>query len=261
MPDREPTEAFDVGNALDALLLDGRKAYRQRVAVVKPGWPEKPTAAQVNSANPTADAKKRIRFWTRFYERSTGKILLSHENARLVEIMRSFALANANFKALVRGGESQVTFRSAFKHFTIQARPDIWSAQGTILPATKAPTGPYILDLKSAEDLDRFHKMLPKYTRQAALYCEVAHLVLAELAGCGLDEIAAPNHYFGVVLKSDPIAAAVYQLDPDDWAEATEEVRKDLRLLKRCHASNDWPALPKGVTTLPRVYGRKRRGD
>jgi hypothetical protein len=224
---------FDVGSGIDALLLEGDEAFKSRVWTAPEGF-----RWQTAEGKALVEAKRRA-----------GKIVLSAEEAETVFALRAACHRNSTLMALLSVGEPQVTLRHGFERFAVQVRPD-WLNQGIVTLPDGSTVGPYMVDLKSAEDLTRFYKFLPGYYRQCALYCEVYRLVMAKEKGVSVEEVSAPEWFWAVCFKSQPMCAVVYGTDPERLAAATEEVVDDLRLLKSCYDTGNWSAFTQGVQQL-----------
>ncbi len=228
---------FDVGSAFDTLLLEGEQAFAERVAVLPDDFNGRTNAGKALLEQ----------------HRAAGKIVLDGDEHRLVLAMMEAVRRNPDFVALLSAGAPQITFRTQFAKFSAQVRPDWWNHEGVTLPSGGPPVGPYIVDVKTAEDLDRFlrNRVDFGYDRQAALYREVVRMVLADIAGVHTEEIPAPTWFFGAVFKTAPVDTMVFRLSDDDLGTAADEVREDLLLLKRCYERNEWPGSPRGVHMLP----------
>jgi hypothetical protein len=224
---------FDVGSGIDALLLEGDASFANRTWTAPEDF-----RWQTTEAKALVEAK-----------RKAGKIVLANEEADLVFALRAACHRNSTLTALLSQGEPQVTLRHGFERFAVQVRPD-WLNQGTVTLPDGSTVGPYMVDLKSAEDLTRFYRFKWPYLRQAALYREVYRLVTAKEAGISVEEVGAPDWFFAVAFKSQPIAAQVFRPKPDDLAKATEEVVGDLKLLRECHETGNWRPFESGVHEL-----------
>jgi hypothetical protein len=245
---------FDVGSAIDALLLEGEAAFRERFEIIPPDAPKYPTSTQRHAAKPSPETVKAVAWWNEFEAKTAHLTTLTVAQERNVYAMRDAALANPDFAALISKGAPQVTFRVRFRHFAIQVRPDWYNPEGVILPSTGRPTGPYMLDLKSAEDFNRFEQNRREfgYNRQAATYRDVVAMTLAEIGDISTDDVPPFDWYFGTVFKDPPVDAAVFKLSHEDMSEAADEVREDLAILRTCYERNEWPACPRGIHELPR---------
>lgn len=238
IPREEPTAAMDTGNCVDALVLEKRTIFAELPETYRDekGVEKKFTMAS-NACKATAAAIV-----------AAGLIPLKSEEAAAVREMNAAVFANPTLAELFSIGEPQVTMRRNLGVFSVQVRPDWWSPN--------RPEGACMVDLKTAEDMSQFLKNRRAfgYDRQAALYREVARLVLADAAGTNIDEIPAPAWFFAVVFKTPPIQAVCFQISDEDMAAATDEVVDDLRMIKRAYETEEWPGVPAGVVTLPKLW-------
>jgi hypothetical protein len=237
LPRPEPKSHFEVGSAFDCLLLEGERAFHERVAILPPDYNGRTNAGKAMMAQ----------------FRDSGKIVLDTEEHALVLAMFGAVQKNPHAVALLSAGAPQMTFRAAFRACSVQVRPDWWNHEGVTLPGEPEPLGPYIVDVKTAEDLDRFirNRVDFGYDRQAALYTLIVRHVLADVAQVHVDEIPAIPFFFLVVFKTAPVDTLVFRLSDDDMGTAADEVMNDLLLLQRCSERNEWPGSPRGIHVLP----------
>lgn len=231
--------ATEIGSAVDALVLEKRRIFD---ALPETYLSEKGETKPFTMA---ANACKAMRAAIE----AQGLIPIKSADAELVTRMRDAVFVNHTAASLLTVGSPQVTMRAQLGAFAVQARPDWWCH-------ADARGKSYIVDLKTAEDMDQFlaNRRAFGYSRQAALYREVARLTLASQAGCSVEEIEAPAFYFIVVFKTPPIQAVVFRESDEEIALATEEVTDDLRRLKRCYETNTWPGVPEGINELPKIW-------
>jgi hypothetical protein len=99
-------------------------------------------------------------------------------------------------------------------------------------------------DLKSCVDAsaDEFGKSVARYgyDMQAAMYLEGLHCVGVEI----------PDFVFLAVEKSPPYLVGAYRLDEDWLARGSRRLRRAMRTLAECLATDKWPGLSSGITTL-----------
>jgi hypothetical protein len=250
---REPaTSAMDIGNAIDALVLEKRTDFIEHPQIYL--GPESTKKDAPLTEKPWNWGANTCKAWG---AAQTAKIILHPDEAALVRQMHAAVQANPVSAALLSKGEAQLTFRYNFGPFKVQVRPDWWNREGITLPdGTTLP--PYLVDLKSAEDMGQFlkNRRAYGYGRQAALYREVVRMVLADIGGMPIEEVAPPDFLFCVVFKTAPIECVIFRESEAEIAEATNEVIDDLRRLKKCYAENVWPGSPAGISTLPELYRR-----
>ena len=231
---RSDKDCFDVGSGIDALLLEGPEAFAARTWVAPSNfrWNTTEGAALVAS------------------KRKQGLIVLSEEEATLVHNLRNACHRNPDLSALLSVGTPQVTLRHNLGPFAVQVRPDWMNREGVTLPTSGEVVGPYLVDLKSAEDMTLFFKMIPGYYRAAALYREIYREVIAAESGIEVELVAPPDWFWAVAFKSEPVCAVVYRPDPERLQAATLEVIDDLKLLARCYSTGKWAASVEGVQQL-----------
>lgn len=254
----EGSAATDFGQALDSLVLEKKRVFKPH-----------PTTYVGVDAKTKREVVKPWRWGANvtdeWREQNKDFIILSpfsedKESAPNVESCNLAVQANPVAATLLSRGEPQLSFRYNFGPFRVQVRPDWWNKDGITLPdGTTLP--PYIVDLKSAEDMDQFlkNRRALGYSRQAALYREIVRMVMANIGGMPLDEVIAPDFLFAVVFKSAPVECVIFRESDEEIAEATNEVIDDLRRLKKCYAENVWLGSPRGITTLPAIYRKAAR--
>jgi hypothetical protein len=249
IPPRESSEAMDIGNAVDSLVLEKRLSFIVQPETYKGLESQKKDAPLIDKPwNWNANACKE---WG---QANRGSLILSKKDADLVSAMRDAVFANQTADTLLSRGEAQTTWRHKFGAFVAQIRPDWWNHDGVRLPEQEI--GHYMCDLKSAEDFAQFlsNRRAFGYDRQAALYREVSRLVLSRITGTPIDEVSAPEFFFIVVFKTPPVQCVVYRPSAEDMAAATEEITDDLIRLKRCYETNTWPGVPAGINELPKIW-------
>ena len=246
IPKRESTDAMDIGNSVDALVLERKTIFAELPAtyVDAKGEEKKFTMASNSCKAMVAEI-----------ELSRGLIALNRFDCALVRQMRDAVFANPFAAALLSVGQPQTTMRHPFGAFAVQSRPDWWNHEGVTLPDGEK-VGAYICDLKSAEDADQFLKNRRAfgYSRQAALYREITRLVLASVGGVPVEEVKAPEFFFLVVYKTAPIECVVFKETDEEMEIATNEVVDDLRMLRRAYETGLWRGCPSGIVELPKIW-------
>jgi hypothetical protein len=250
-----PTAAMDVGQAADALILEKRVDF-----IAHP-----PTYLGPESTKKDAPLVQKPWNWNAnickdWAAQQSAKIILSPDDAATVNAMAAAVQANPIAAALLSKGDPQLSFRYNFGPFRVQVRPDWWNKDGVALPdGTQLPN--YLVDLKTAEDAAQFerNRRAHGYDRQAALYSEIVRMVLADAGGISLDEVAPIPFFFVVVYKTAPVQCVVTVLEKQDLADAIEQVADDIRRLKQCYQTGEWPGVPKGIVTLPSLDWRRAK--
>lgn len=251
----------DFGSAVDALVLEKRRIFvahpatYQGPASQKKDAPliDKPWNWNANTCNDWAAAQPK------------GMLILSPDatkpdSAPNVEACAAAVASNGVAAALLSAGEPQLSFRYDFGRFKVQVRPDWWNKEGVTLPdGTRLPS--YLVDLKTTEDAAQFerNRRTLGYDRQAALYSEMVRMVLADVGGVSEEEVPPIPFFFIVVYKEVPVQCVVTVLEKQDLADAIEQVHDDLRRLKRCYETGEWPGVPSGIVTLPSLDWKRAK--
>jgi hypothetical protein len=264
VPQKPKTRALDVGSALDCLLLHGVEKYNDQVVVhpAQYGPSSKPWSWNANECKAWGAA-------------NAGKIILSPDDASLVEEMSQAAFRNPDFAALLENGKPGVTFRFDYGFAVAQCQCDWLNLEGTILPSTGEKTGPYWLELKSAASLNKsdFYGFRDSYVDQdyylqTPLYQEIIRDVLAATPGgthgTELARVGVPRPFFGVVDKTEIPFAQIF--DPLSTSRGREhfeltrdKVLRDVERLAECHRTGVWPGLPTGIQPLELPKWREKQ--
>lgn len=259
----EETEALDIGRAVHALTLEGSDAYSERFATVPEDAPKRPTAKQVNAKKPSPETLAGIDFWQEFNHVNGNKTILSPKAEQVAQGCAAGIHANPTASMLLNGAETEVSWRVQASSMLMQCRTDIFGRASDELCALMAAQGiimtpgePYCADIKTTPalgiaELRGWNRKFAQwgYHRQGPFYQSVIKDVLGEFP---------ERFFFIVVAKEAPHACAV--MLPDD--EANEcgwaEVATALASLRRCYATDEWPALPAVVQRLamPPWYGK-----
>ena len=193
-------------------------------------------------------------------EQQTAKIVLSPDEAARVKAMHDAVFANPMAAALLSKGSAQTSLRYDFGKFKVQARPDWRNTEGITLPGgIQLPH--YLCDLKSAEDDAQFQKSRRNYgyDRQNSLYTDIDRMIIAEQRGIKFDDTPHMPFFFIVVYKTAPIQCVVQVLERQDLADAHDQVFDDIRRLKECYRTGEWPGVQQGIVTMePLDYQRAK---
>lgn len=174
---------------------------------------------------------------------AAGRILCSDKEwAMLQGQVESLKLPiHTQARKLVTNGQHQRVLRWTDEEtgITCKGRPDIIIEQGGIL-----------VDLKSTLDAsaDGFRRALWSfgYEYQDAMYYR----------GARANGIDVQAFYFVLVEKEPPYHWNVVEVDEEDRTMARLQISSDLRRLKECLATNNWPG---HIGSAPAVVSRRRR--
>lgn len=251
IPRRAQTRALSVGSALDLLLLEGVAPYNAKIAVQPETYVNEEGEKKKWSGN-----AKFCKSWNSKIELE-NKIIISSDDATMVEEMSKAAYADPDIAALMENGRSGVTWRADFGFALGQCRTDWYNPEGCILPSTGKPTGPYFIELKSsasliADDYMTFEKDFANrgYHKQIALYREI----IQQIQQAARPEMSAMVPYLRcfivVVDKTEIPQAAVYEPTDRFMALSHRAVFRTLERLQNCYDTGIWPGRPTGVQSL-----------
>jgi exodeoxyribonuclease VIII len=234
---QEPaTAALRLGSAVHCSVLEPLEMTR-RFAVRPDGIDRR-----------TKEGKERF---AAFEQANAGKEILDMDEAAQVIAMTDAVRQNDLAAQLLAHGQPELSWRTGGS-LTLQCRTDWFNRDGCTLTDGR----PYIVDLKTTESLSgeefgSFERTVFKYAyhRQAGFYLPL----VTELLGRPVFDF-----FFVAVEKVEPFGVAVYRMTDAACALGQDETLEDLRRLKRCMDSNEWPNIDATVRELgvPAWYGK-----
>jgi hypothetical protein len=265
IPKDPPGEALIVGQAVDALSLEGPEAFAERFIALPDGAPRRPNSRQLNAKKQGKSTLEAIMFYEAFDEQAKGKTALDTDQLELVKRCADALHGNEVFKKLMVGGTSQVTFRVKGDRISLQCRPDRWCEDGNEFTDGM----PCILDVKTIQELpadqgleleDHLPKHIAKfgYHRGAWLYPEIVANVEKYKDGF------RPQFILCFVEKQEPFAVTCRPVSQLAIEVAEREVRDLLHKMLRCIERNHWPEWwndPMKDVGLPEYYMRRSLAD
>lgn len=224
----EPGTAFRLGSAAHCSILEPQ-TMTQRYAIRPEGIDRR-----------TKEGKEKF---AQFEQANAGKTIIDSEEAALVIQMTTAVRNNPLAAELFGHGEAELSWRTAGK-LPLQCRTDWFNLDGCSLSEGR----PYVADLKTVESLDgRDYRSFERsvyaygYHRQAGFYLPL----LTEILGRPVYDF-----FFVAVEKCEPFGVAVYRLSDAACALGQDETLADLRRLKGCMDSNEWPNIEPVVREL-----------
>ncbi len=209
--------AFSLGTAAHEYILRGRAAYEKRCV-------QKPKTYENN--------KGEIKKWSgnatvckEWIADNTDKIVLSetehYQVLKMYESVHQHPLAQEYFSE----GDPEVGFRTVINGLPVQCKADWFNDR-------------YIIDLKTCQSLNDFHKHFHKYGywRQAAHYINVIFMVTGERL----------PFIFIAVEKESPYRTECFEISEDYYAEADCQNSDSISALatvylKGTSTRNPWP--------------------
>lgn len=210
IPERD-TEAYLVGRAAHALVLEGRQRFEAEFAV---GGPVNP-----KTGRPFGSGTKAFTEWAE----KVGKPVLADDQAALVEQMAASAREHLFARELLADGVAEGVVRCEYGGHACQARID-W---------VNPIEGRGIVDLKTCDRLDCFELDIDTfgYVNQLAFYRALVSVASGE---------DLPVHIIAVE-KREPFRCGVWQLSERVLGQARRENERAMAELARCRVTGVWP--------------------
>lgn len=211
--DTDKTAALDKGTALHCLLLEPDE-YDRRFII----------APEFNRR--TREGKEEEKAFLESCEQS-GKIIISHDDNRKLQLMRESVMAHPGARKLLEvdgRSEASVYWNDEETGELCRIRPD------RFLMNT-----PFIVDVKKVADMSRFARHIEefRYHVQAAMYCEGWRAHTGEV----------PRFVFLAVSESIECGrypVRTFVLDSESMEEGFRLFRRDLETWHRCNESGEW---------------------
>lgn len=239
LPAPEPTAAFRIGSATHCAVLE----------------PEKfPTLYAQRPEGIDRRTKEGRAAWESFTAQNVGKEFIDGEEWAQICAMMNAVRCNPLAGQLLAQGTPELSWRVETGALPLQCRTDWFNPKGCELSAGR----PYVADLKTIESLDAdafrsFEKACFSwgYHRQAGFYLPL----ITEIIGAPVTDF-----FFVAVEKQAPFGVAVFRLTDEAVATGQDESLADLRRLKICRETDNWPNIEPEVTELglPKWYGGAR---
>lgn len=235
----EPTAAFRLGSATHCAVLEPQKFPLQ--------YAQRPDGIDRRTKEGKAA-------WESFTQQHAGKEFIDAEEWHQICSMMTAVLCNPLAEQLLAQGTPELSWRVETGALPLQCRTDWFNPKGCELSAGR----PYVADLKTIESLDAdafrsFEKACFSwgYHRQAGFYLPL----ITEIIGAPVTDF-----FFVVVEKQAPFGVAVFRLTDEAVATGQDESLADLRRLKICRETDNWPNIEPEVTELglPKWYGGAR---
>lgn len=236
IPPEEPGTAFRIGSAAHCSILEPLE-MAHRYAIRPEGIDRR-----------TKDGRAQ---WAIFEAENEGRTIIDTDEAAQILNMTDAVRQHDLAAQLLAHGQPELTWRTGGS-FALQCRTDWFNPNGCELSHGR----PYIADVKTVESLDdssfaNFERAVFRYGyhRQVGFYLPL----VTELLGKPVF-----NFFFIVVEKCEPYGIAVYRTTDAAAALGQDETLDDLRRLKRCMDSNEWPNIEPTLREIgvPSWYGK-----
>jgi len=232
----EPSSAFRIGSAAHVAILEPDHYYAR--------YARRPDGIDRR----TKDGKAAF---AEFEAANLGKIIIDGDEDDQVGCMGRAVRNHPLAAQLLDDGRAEVTWRTAGS-MPLQCRTDWFNPNGCELSEGR----PYVADLKTVESLDEdafsnFEKAVFRfgYHRQAGFYLPL----ISEIT-------TAPvfDFFFIAIEKVEPFGCAVYRLSDEAVSIGQDESITDLRGIKACVDSGNWPNIEVKLHELglPKWYAK-----
>jgi len=235
IPQPEPTSAFKLGSAVHCMVLETHE-FENRY-VLKPDFDRR-----------TKEGKQ---LYSDFIDKHLNKTVLDIDDMDCTKNMANAVYNHELSKILLSEGFPELTWRVPQPNLlsALQCRTDWYNPKGCELTNGR----PYIVDLKTVESLDsdafrNFERAVFSfgYHRQAGFYLPL------------ITETGNPvyDFFFIAVEKNEPFGVAVYRLSDSAISKGQDETLQDLRALKLCYETSNWPNIENKIfdLELPKWY-------
>lgn len=197
--------------------------------------PKPPTAAQINAKKPSDDTLVSIKWWADFRKENAGKKPVTDKELGQLHAIRASILSNKTARKLLENGiaESSVYFTEPETETPCRVRPDWYSSRDFIVDLkTTASAAPRAFGFSAAKY---------RYHVQAALYMDAFYHSFGEYPA---------GFVFIAVEKEPPYVCACYLATPAMLDAGGNAYLQDLRRIKECQQSGEWPAFGDGLLDL-----------
>lgn len=232
----EPTAANRIGSLLHLSILEPEE-FLKVTAFVPVDAPRKPSQAQRDAKNPSAESVASITWWDNFYAEVVGKEIVTPDEYEMLrgmgDAVRSHPVASVLLK---KEGWTEAAFFWIDPETGAKCR----ARMDRVIPELRL-----ILDIKTAEEAspDKFSRACGtyRYGVQSAIYPDAAQAVLGD------DDW---RFLFIVVEKKKPHFVAVYEADAMMRDLGQVEYRLDLAKYQECIRSGVWPGYTETIELI-----------
>lgn len=221
----EDSAAFAFGRYAHSLLLEGPTVTHERF-VVGPKFDRRTKQGKLDAEIFAAD--------------NASKEIVTQDDADLAEKMRVALRANPIACDLLAQGSPEVTFRHALiPYMPLQCRPDWYSAE----PCRWSAGYSYVVNLKT---IDGMFANFASHAHKFGYFMaeSLCRSVIADTVGA---DARPTRHFFIVVDKQEPHGCGVFECDEISMHAARNVVTRQLRELRTCIETNNWPSAPDGI--------------
>jgi len=223
--EEKDSAAFALGRYVHSLLLEGTEKTFAAFAV-SPGFDRRTTAGKAAAAG--------------FAALNAGKEIVGEDDADIAQKMQIALHANPAAMELLKHGAPEVTFRHyKMPEMPLQTRPD-WFSDA---PCGLSDGFSYVVNLKT---VDGMHANFERDAHKFGYFLGEA-FCRSVIADTREPDARPTRHFFIVCDKSAPFSCGVFEVDEITMDTARRVVTRQLKELRECITTNNWPSGPVGV--------------
>lgn len=201
--DAEEGEALTIGRLVHLATLEPDR-FHEKIAIIPPDAPKKPTKAQLNAKKPKLETLQLIQWWEHFRRTAAGKDIIDSDMLDAVEQMRDALLAHHQIRELLN-----------CPGYT-EASIEVWNDELQVMQKARFDKLPgagasFLLDVKTTRvelDMWSLKSEIRKrgYALQARYYMDTLNLAASDVR---------KQFYFPFVRNAPPYLARLAVLDVD----------------------------------------------
>ena len=238
-PDREfkkQTPALLIGSVFHKLTLEP-ETFKKEYLVLPESAPDRPTYTQLNAANPSAETRKAIDFWSRLDATYPGTQVITQDIFDTAQRMRDAVMSHPAARDLFAIGgvaERTVLFTEPETGAPCKCRPDYETKEDIVL------------DLKSTIDASPIEFGRSAYNYR--YYVQAPFYLDGINAEAGYNKV---NHFVFIACeKEPPFGVGVYFADKASLELGRNEYIANCATYMECRASGKWPAYSPEISAL-----------
>lgn len=233
--ENDETTARLVGHLAHCAILEPAE-FDRRYAVLPPDAPRKPTSAQWNAKNPSADSMMAMAWWREWLAANEDRVVITHDQRETALRQAESVRRLPDIRDALDRGRPEVSayWRDPVTGVLCRCRPD-WVHDAGDRRAILVDVKTYS-NAAPAEFARQIARM--RYHVQDAFYSD-GYALAAEVDVLGFIFLAVETEY--------PYAASAVMLDDNAREQGRAEFRRNLDAYAACLKSGQWPGYPTGI--------------
>lgn len=233
--ENDETTARLVGHLAHCAILEPAE-FDRRYAVLPPDAPRRPTSAQWNAKNPSADSMMAMAWWRDWLAKNEGRTVITHDQRETALRQAESVRRLPDIRDALDCGRPEVSayWRDPVTDVLCRCRPDWVHDAG--------PARTIQVDVKTYSNASPF-----EFARQIArmrYHVQAAYYTDGYAQAADVDVMA---FIFLAVETEYPYAASAVMLDDAALEQGRAEYRSNLDTYAACLKSGEWPGYPTGI--------------